>query len=88
MVRSVGIRELRANASEILRRVREKQEVVDVTCRGQVIARIVPVVPRAETADTLSAVWTDMDRLAGEIGRHWSPEAGGAAGSVSDGRRG
>jgi antitoxin (DNA-binding transcriptional repressor) of toxin-antitoxin stability system len=88
MVRAVGIRELRADASEVLRRVREKQEAVEVTCPEQLIARIVPVVPPAETAETLSAVWTDMDRLAGKIGRHWRAEPGGAAVSVRDGRRG
>lgn len=88
MARSVGMRELRARASGILRRVREKHEAVDVTYRGQVIARIVPVPPRAEHDQTLSAVWTDIDQLAGEIGRHWRPESLSAAEAVSEGRRG
>jgi prevent-host-death family protein len=88
MARSVGMRELRARASGILRRVREKHEAVDVTFRGQVIARIVPVPPPAEQDETLSAVWTDMDQLAGEIGRHWRPEGNSAAEAVSEGRRG
>jgi antitoxin (DNA-binding transcriptional repressor) of toxin-antitoxin stability system len=88
MVRAVGIRELRTRASELLRRVRENQEAVDVTYRRQVIARVVPLVPPAETAESLSTVWTDMDRLAEEIGRHWRAEPAGAAASVRDGRRG
>jgi len=87
MARSVGVRELRARASSILHRVREKNESVDVTYHGEVIARIVPVVPRAETAESLNAVWTDMDRLAGEIGKHWEAEGKSAAEVVSEGRR-
>jgi prevent-host-death family protein len=88
MARSVGMRELRARASSILRRVRERHEAVDITYRGQVIARIVPAPPPAEQAETLSAVWTDMDKLAGEIGRHWKPRGKSAAQVVSEGRRG
>lgn len=88
MTRTVGMRELRARASGILRRVREKHEAVDVTYRGQVIARIVPVLAPAEQDEALSAVWTDMDQLAGEIGRHWKPEGKSAVEAVSEGRRG
>lgn len=87
MQKTIGVRELRARASRILRRVREKHESVDVTYRGQVIARIVPVVPPAEAAQALSAVWADIDQLAGEIGRHWKPKAKSAAEAVSEGRR-
>jgi antitoxin (DNA-binding transcriptional repressor) of toxin-antitoxin stability system len=82
------MRELRARASSILRRVREKREAVDVTYRGQVIARIVPAPPPAGQERTLSAVWTDMDQLAEEIGRHWKPRSKSAAEAVSEGRRG
>jgi prevent-host-death family protein len=87
MQKTIGVRELRARASRILRRVREKRETVEVTYRGQVIARIVPVVPPAEAAQTLSAVWADIDQLAGEIGRHWKPKTKSAAEAVSEGRR-
>ena len=86
MARSVGIRELHAKASSILRRVREKNESVDVTYHGDVIARIVPVNPPPGSPEQASAAWTDLDRLAGEIGEHWH---GGqsAAEVVSVGRR-
>ena len=87
MQKTIGVRELRARASRILRRVREKRESVDVTYRGQVIARIVPVVPPAEAAQALSAAWADIDQLAGEIGRHWKPKGKSAAEAVSEGRR-
>lgn len=63
---AVGIRELKAQTSAIMRRV-EAGEAVDVTHHGRVIARIVPVMTRdAEIAETL-AVLDDMDALAAEI---------------------
>ena len=86
MARSVGIRELRAKASSILRRVREKNESVDVTYHGEVIARIVPVMSEDKT-ESLNAIWTDLDRLAGEIGKHWVADGKSAAEVVSEGRR-
>jgi len=42
MTKAVGIRELRQNASEILRRV-ETGITLDVTSRGRTVARLVPV---------------------------------------------
>ena len=86
MARSVGIRELRAKASSILRRVREKNESVDVTYHGEVIARIVPVMS-ADRTESLNAAWTDLDRLASEIGKHWDADGKSAAEVVSEGRR-
>lgn len=40
---SVGIRELKASASEIMRLVEEEGETVEVTRRGKVIGKIVPM---------------------------------------------
>src|SRR5215216_2523262 len=66
---SVGVRELKTNASDILRRVRDRGEVFEVTLRGRVVARIVPAAARA--GPEADAVWSDLDRLASEIGRPW-----------------
>ena len=41
-MKAVGIRELRQRASEVVRRV-ESGSAIDVTSRGRVIARMVPV---------------------------------------------
>ena len=41
---SIGLRELRQNASEYLRRV-ESGETIEVTNRGRIVARIVPARP-------------------------------------------
>ena len=88
---SVGIRELKHDTSAILRRVRERREVIDVTHHGRVVAQIVPVaVPVARdeaVARRTRAVWRDIDELAKEIGRHW-PKGLTAAEAMRRGRRG
>ena len=89
---SVGIRELKLRTSDILRRVREGGEAVDVTLRGRVIARIVPVATdrradRAARTRRSRAVWTDLDKLAVEIAARW-PKGVTAARAVSEDRRG
>ncbi|WP_344751313.1 type II toxin-antitoxin system prevent-host-death family antitoxin [Gryllotalpicola koreensis] len=52
---SVGIRELRQNASEVVRRVEDGEEI-DVTVNGRLAARLVPARPRAQRVQPLSAV--------------------------------
>ena len=47
---SVGIRELKINASAIVRRVREHGEVIDITDHGEVVARLIPARPAATAA--------------------------------------
>lgn len=79
MRRTIGVREFAAGTRRIPRHARERRDAVDITYRGQVMARVVPVPPQAEGDDTPSAIWTDMDRLAAEIGRHWKP--GGKSGA-------
>lgn len=54
MARRVGIRELRENLSKIVRRVR-RGEVLDVTDRGQPVARLVPLGPSAGSLADLVA---------------------------------
>ena len=43
---TVGVRELKQRTSDVLRRVRERGEEVEVTLRGRVVARLVPVSQR------------------------------------------
>ena len=70
-MREVGVRDLKQHTSEVLRRVRESKEVIAITRRGQVIARLVPVEEILETRAESSRVWADMDELAQEIGARW-----------------
>jgi prevent-host-death family protein len=88
MRRTVGIQELRADLTNILRRVRGEGEVVEVTKYGRAIARIVPVLSATELSEPVDSAWADMDRLAAEIGRHWKPETMSGPQAVSASRRG
>ena len=54
-VTTVGLRELRQNASELVRRV-ESGEEIEITVAGRPGARLVPVRPRA---------WRTYDEIAG-----------------------
>ena len=71
-MRSVGVRELKSNTTQILRRIREKGESVQVTYHGKVIAMLIPA-PGDHSHDTheMAALWTDLDSLAAEIGARW-----------------
>jgi prevent-host-death family protein len=83
---TVGIRELKANTSEIIRRVRERGEVVDITYHGEVVARLAPVAPRLPAPAETAAILADLDQLAAEISAAW-PEGVSALDAVQDVRR-
>ncbi|MEZ4523309.1 MAG: type II toxin-antitoxin system prevent-host-death family antitoxin [Thermomicrobiales bacterium] len=63
---SVGIKELKQDASRILRRVREHGESFDVTYHGKVVARLVPAEGPVEsrdeamTIDEFFEVWDEL----------------------------
>jgi len=79
---TVGVRELKQQASELVRMVRETGEEVQVTYRGQVVALLIPVNPtRKKNKDA----WSKLDHLAAEIGARW-PEGVLAADAVSEAR--
>jgi prevent-host-death family protein len=80
---TVGIRELKQQASELVRMVRETGKEVQVTYRGQVVALLIPVKTRQK--DDKNA-WTKLDHLAAEIGARW-PEGVSATDAVSEARR-
>lgn len=81
---TVGIRELKQHASELIRRVREEGSEIQVTYRGEVVARLIPF-SRPAPQDEAQA-WTDIDRLAAEIGARWPAEVS-AAEAVTESRR-
>jgi prevent-host-death family protein len=85
-VYAVGVRELKEHASDIVRRVRERGETIEVTYRGRVVARLVPVEYAPVAAEQATAVWADLDQLAAEIGAHW-PAGVTAAEAVGEQRR-
>jgi prevent-host-death family protein len=81
---AVGVRGLKEHASEIVRRVREDKESIDVTYRGEVVARIVPV-PCPVDRETMERIWEEEDRLAEEIGKYW-PAGLSAADAIAEDR--
>jgi prevent-host-death family protein len=78
----VGLRELRQQASDLVRRV-EAGEEVTITVAGRPSARLVPVVPHSwrewnEVAELFAGpaddAWDeDRDRIDGELADPWAP---------------
>lgn len=81
---TVGIRELKQQASELVRLVRETGSRIQVTYHGKVVALIVPVEKMDRTQE--SNAWADLDALAAEIGLYW-PKDIPASHAVAEGRR-
>ena len=85
-MRSIGVRELKHQATQIVRRVRERGEEVQVTYRGRPVARLMPIPRRGPTPKETAAIWSDLDRVAAEIGARW-PARRTAVAAVREGRR-
>lgn len=64
---SVGIRELKEHTSEIMRRVRDDGETIDVTYRGEIVATITPNRPIDRARDR--AFWERQRVRAGELAK-------------------
>ena len=82
---TVGVRELKQKASELVRLVRETNEQVQVTYHGKVVALLVPVNPAMDSS-TENHAWDELDSLAAEIGARW-PKGVSAAQAVAEARR-
>ena len=68
----VGVRELKARASEILRQVREERARYVITYRGRPVGLLTPLdeaIPQAQPP--APAAWEELTRLGREIGREW-----------------
>jgi prevent-host-death family protein len=83
-VPAIGIRQLKEQTSEIVRRVREESTTFDVTYRGRIVARLVPVKQSQDDRAASLALLDDLDRLAAELA--W-PEGVSAVEVVRDVRR-
>jgi prevent-host-death family protein len=83
---SVGITELKRDASTIVKRVREEKETIEVTYRGSVVAQIVPVESEEERQARFDRVWKRMDALAEKVSENWTGE-GSAVDAVRESRR-
>ena len=72
----VGVRELKAHASEIIREEREQRARYVITYRGRPVGLLMPL-DEASTAlpplseETGTNAWEALTRLGKEIGREW-----------------
>ena len=79
--------ELAERINELLRLIEEEGETIEITDRGNVIARVVPTPkPQKPAKRDLTEFWRKIDRLAAEIGKHL-PEKVDAVEIVRDVRR-
>jgi len=67
---TVGIRELKQRASELVRTIRENGSEIQITYHGKVVALLIPVKSTSQSADE-SRAWVELDQLAAEIGARW-----------------
>jgi prevent-host-death family protein len=74
-MREIGVRELKARASEIIRAVRDQRARYTVTYRGRPVGVLMPlgeVSPHARPGEEAETdVWPELMRLGEEIGRGW-----------------
>jgi prevent-host-death family protein len=71
---TVGVRELKQQASELIRLVRETGGQVQVTYRGQVVALLVPVAP-SHSNENEKHSWANLDALAERLGHTGQKES-------------
>ena len=88
---SIGVDELATRTSEVLRRVREDGETIDVTDGGKIVARMVPVEQlrdehEAVDQDAMLTWMRNMEPLIADLAKKW-PKGVSAVDAVRDVRR-
>ena len=82
---TIGVRQLKEKASELVRLVREDKDVILITYHGKVVAKMAPVEPPS-LAKKLESTWVSMEELAIEIGKSW-PEGISSLDALAEDRR-
>ena len=82
---TVGVRQLKEQACELVRLVREDKDVILITYHGKVVAKMAPVEPPSLANESESA-WVSLEELATEIGKSW-PVGVSALDALAAGRR-
>jgi prevent-host-death family protein len=72
----VGVRELKARASEIIRNVRDRRARYIITYRGRPVGILMPleetrVASPPSAGESTPTAWEELTRLGEEIGRGW-----------------
>ena len=89
--RTVGVRELKTHAADIVRQVREAKESYVVTHRGERVGVLLPVTPEtpvgaATNDDQEDAAWAAFLEAGRRLQRHFSVSTSGVA-QLSQDRR-
>ena len=82
----VGIRELKTQASDIIRRVRDGNETFVVTYRGRPVAKLEPLEDTETHLARDLSILEEMDRIAEEVTKYW-PKGLSAVDAVKADRR-
>jgi prevent-host-death family protein len=81
----VGIREFRTHVSALVRHVEETGEAVEITRRGKLVARLVPV-PKRVDRQRIEELFARREQLVTELSSGW-PKGLSAADAVAEDRR-
>ena len=73
MTEEIGIRELKARASEVVRGVKEKRARYVITLRGKPAALIVPIDAAIEPNEG-DEIWRRLEKIREELGKGWQSE--------------
>jgi prevent-host-death family protein len=82
----IGVRELKARASEIVRKVHDERVRYTITRRGKPVGLILPLVETPPDTASADAAWDRLMEIGAEIARGW-PEGVDSAQVISDMRR-
>ena len=82
---TVGVRELKQQASELVRRIRENNDAILITYHGKVVAKMISAEPMRISEESENA-WATLEQLAEEIGEGW-PAGISALEAVVESRR-
>lgn len=73
MTGEIGIRELKARASEVVREVKEKRTRYVITQRGKPAALLVPMDAQIQKEDA-DEVWERLEKIREKLGEGWQSE--------------
>ncbi|MBC7227028.1 MAG: type II toxin-antitoxin system Phd/YefM family antitoxin [Thermoflexales bacterium] len=69
----IGIRELKARASEVVRAVKERRARYVITQRGKPVAALLPIDAAPPQPDP-DEVWARLEAIREELGKGWQSE--------------
>lgn len=66
-MKTIGVKELKEHLSEVLREVEETGQIVDVSNRGTIVARLIPARFGQNSKSDPRATIADLDTLTAEL---------------------